>query len=94
MLKLDEMDYEYTAIQKQQRRTLSFLIKKLLDTKIEFNNMHVRELCDQIKRTFNITIRSTEKLRALKLAQTSQLNLNQNDELEADIETAFKKSTN
>lgn len=56
--------------------------------------MHVRELSDQIKRTFNITIRSTEKLRALKMERDIDTEAPKNEELDDAIQIAFKKSTN
>lgn len=44
MLRLDELEYNHTNIQDQQRKMLSSLLEKAIDTKVEFNNMHVQEI--------------------------------------------------
>ena len=65
MLRADEMDWNYTDVQNQQRSMLSDLILRLLITKCDFNGMHLREMKETINKTYEISINSVNTLQKL-----------------------------
>ena len=60
MLRLDELEYNHTSILEQQRKMLSSLLERAIDTKLEFNNMHAQELILQINLKFEQTVKNND----------------------------------
>ena len=65
ILKIEEFDWNETAIRNQQRQQISQEILKLIELKLEFNVMHVGQITKDFKRLTQQSKKGLESLQSV-----------------------------